>query len=247
MSHTLHQFAFSHFNEKARWALAFKGVICPRRTYLPGPHMPAIRKLSGQAQTPVLETGDTIVCGSANIIEHLEQTHPEPSLYPKDSELRETALKLQTDMDRELGPAVRTVVFSALVNEGGYLTRMFAGSKNLPTRALYRATFPLARGLIAKGNGVDDPANIRACFKQVHTWLDHIATVLDGRPYLVDNRFCVADLCAAALLAPIASVEHVDMKRPQPVPESVAAIIDQYAAHPTITWVRETYRQHRPD
>ena len=30
---TLHQFLYSHFNEKARWALAFKGVPHERRSY----------------------------------------------------------------------------------------------------------------------------------------------------------------------------------------------------------------------
>src|SRR6267143_212223 len=39
MTPELHQFRLSHFNEKARWALDFKGVPHVRRSYLPGPHM----------------------------------------------------------------------------------------------------------------------------------------------------------------------------------------------------------------
>jgi glutathione S-transferase len=42
----LHQFPSSHFNEKARWALDYKGLEHSRLNYLPGPHMRPIKKLS---------------------------------------------------------------------------------------------------------------------------------------------------------------------------------------------------------
>ena len=35
---TLHQFRYSHFNEKVRWALDFKGIAHERVSELPGPH-----------------------------------------------------------------------------------------------------------------------------------------------------------------------------------------------------------------
>ncbi len=38
----LHQFQFSHYNEKARWALDFKGLKYEKRSLLPGFHMPVI-------------------------------------------------------------------------------------------------------------------------------------------------------------------------------------------------------------
>jgi len=57
----LHQFPYSPFNEKVRWALAFKGLEHRRINYMPGPHMRSIRKLSGQTTTPVLcMDGDAI-------------------------------------------------------------------------------------------------------------------------------------------------------------------------------------------
>jgi glutathione S-transferase len=53
----LHQFVASHYNEKARWALDWKGVAHRRITYFPGPHALAMRRLSGQTATPVLVEG----------------------------------------------------------------------------------------------------------------------------------------------------------------------------------------------
>ncbi len=246
MTVTLHQFAFSHFNEKARWALAFKGVEHQRKTYLPGPHMPTIRKLSGQTQTPVLQTETDIIPGSAAIIEYLDNAVPAPPLLPEDVERREHVVTLQQEMDAELGPAVRTVVFAAFLKDVGYIAKMFAGNKSLPVRLSYRASLPLVKGIIAKGNGADDPANVVRCNDLTHTWLDRLSDLRQEQSYLVGDSFSTADLTAAALLAPIAQVDHPDMQRPQPIPQAVQQTLQAFADHPTLEWVRTLYHQHRP-
>jgi glutathione S-transferase len=241
----LHQFAFSHYNEKARWAIAFKGIPCTRETYLPGPHLPAIRGISGQTATPVLQIGSEYLCGSAAIIDRLEREFPDPPLYPANETDRLSALELQHTFDDVLGPAVRTVLFSALIDEGAYLCRMFGQTKALPKRLAYRALFPIARGMIARGNGVT-PDNVTRSFEITEQFLDRIHADLRGRNYLVADAFSVADLTAAALLAPIADVAHPDMKRPDPVPARVRQVIDRFGSHPTIAWVGRTYASHRP-
>ncbi len=241
----LHQFEMSHFNDKARWALAFKGVQHERVSYLPGPHIPAIRKLSGQPQTPVLCVDDDVVAGSAAIIDRLERLFPDPALYPAEGGERDAALALQTRFDTEVGPATRTAIFSKLVDDGGYLCRMFARSKPLPKRLLYRAAFPLARPLIAKGNGVDDPENVARAFEITQAALDEVADKVAASGYLVGGRFTVADLTVAALFAPLANPAHPDMSRPQPIPQSIASLLARYADHPAVAWVNRMYAEHR--
>ncbi|MEQ8861159.1 MAG: glutathione S-transferase N-terminal domain-containing protein [Pseudomonadales bacterium] len=245
MTLRLHQFAASHFNEKVRWALDFKGLAHERVSYLPGPHIPAIRRLSGQTQTPVLELDGRVISGSANIIDVLEERQPDPALYPGDAGLRGAALDLQGRFDETVGPAVRTVVFSELINDGAYLCRMFAGSKSWPKRLAYRAAFPLARGLIAKGNGVDRAENVTRCFAETALALDRVAEQVQNSGYLIGTGFSVADLTAAALLAPIADLAHPDMARPRPVPDAYAELVGQYRDHPAIAWVKRIYDLHR--
>ena len=241
----LHQFEFSHFNEKARWALNFKGIKHRRESYLPGPHMPAIKKLTGKTQVPVLQTSDSVIPDSAAIIDYLETSYPTPPLYPASAEAKAEALALQSRFDADLGPAARTVVFSVLVEEGGYLCAMFARKAAAPKRWLYRATYPLAKGMIAKGNGTTDPANVARSFELIERTLDEIAAKVHPRGYLVGNEFSVADLSAAALLAPLSDPQHPDMARPKPVPASVAALLSKYTEHPAIAWVSRMYAQHR--
>lgn len=241
----LHQFAYSHFNEKARWALTFKGAAHERKTYLPGPHRPAIKKLSGQLQTPVLEMDGAIIAGSAKIIDTLEQHFPTPALYPQVESHRQAALDVQTYFDAEVGPAVRTVVFAELIKNGDYLCHMFGSSKGWLKRAAYRATFPLAKPLIAKGNGADDPANVIRCLDATDRVLDEVADRVAATGFMVGGTFSVADLTVAALLAPIANVRHPDMRWPQPVPDHYMALLDVYANHPAITWVQGIYETFR--
>lgn len=85
----LHQFSSSHFNEKARWVLDYKQVEHTRIGYLPGPHIPQMKKLSGQSATPVLEWDGEIVHGSTAIIEYVERKVPEPALLPPDQDDRQ--------------------------------------------------------------------------------------------------------------------------------------------------------------
>ena len=61
----LFHFQFSHYNEKARWALDLKGVSHERVSLLPGPHAPRMKRLTGRTQTPVLVNGEEVVAGSA--------------------------------------------------------------------------------------------------------------------------------------------------------------------------------------
>ncbi len=241
----LHQFLYSHFNEKVRWALTWKQVPHRRKSYLPGPHIPRLRRLSGQSQTPVLANGDEVVAGSAAIIDLLENRYPQPPLYPADPGARARALGIQQQLDTELGPATRTVLFSVLMNEGGYLTRMFARDANPLTRALYRATFPVARGMIAEANGVNDPENVKAAFEITRRTMDRIVEDTSATGCLCGTAFTVADLTAASLLAPLVTLSHPDMVRPQPVPQTLASLYGEWQAHPAAAWVSDQYRRHR--
>src|SRR5512145_2481967 len=104
----LHQFARSHFNEKARWALDWKRIPHRRRTHFPGPHALALLRLSGQRATPVLVIDGEVIAGSAAILAALDERFPERRLLPADPALAARARDLEARFDAEVGPAVRT-------------------------------------------------------------------------------------------------------------------------------------------
>jgi len=242
----LHQFLRSHFNEKARWALDWKGIPHRRVAHMPGPHMLAINRMTGQTATPVLETGGRYIAGSAAIIEHLEQRFPERPLYPADPGQRDEALEIQREFDAEVGPAVRTAIFSVMIDEPAFLCRTFTSDRGAVTQAVYRAVFPLVRARMANANGVAQKENIQRAIGIVGQTLDRVAGRVKDRGHVVGDTFNVADLTCAALLAPLVELDHPDMRRPQPVPERVRAFIARFAGHDAIAWVREQYAHQRP-
>jgi glutathione S-transferase len=242
----LHQFAASHYNEKARWALDWKGVPHQRRTYFPGPHAFAMQRLSGQRTTPVLVLDGEVIAGSARILAALEQHFPERPLLPEDPKLAERALALEAHFDAEVGPAVRTAVFSVLIREPDQLCRTFSQGKPAWSSALYRAAFPLTGPLIGRANGTLDRAGVERAFARSEAALEQVARELGPSGQLAGDRFSLADLACAALLAPLVSPDHPDMSQPRPRPAAIEAFLARFASHPGAAWVREQYRKHRP-
>ncbi len=99
----------SHYSEKVRWALDYKGVEHERREPTPGVHMAlALWWSRGETKTfPVLDLDGEKVLDSTAIIGALEAKWPEPPLYPEDPSDRRQALDLEDFFDENLGPAVR--------------------------------------------------------------------------------------------------------------------------------------------
>ncbi len=109
----------SHYSEKARWALAHKGIEHDRHAPPPGVHIAIALALTRGAQKtfPVLRLNGRNIGDSTAIIEALEQHRPESPLYPVDPAERRRALALEEFFDEELGPQLRLLAWHELRNE----------------------------------------------------------------------------------------------------------------------------------
>ncbi len=241
----LHQFRFSNFNEKARWALAFKGLYLPRKDYLPGPHGGQIKKLCPESFTPVLEWDGDHIQGSAEVIDHLEKVQPEPPLYPADPVEKEEALRVQAHFDEKVGPEVRRALFLDTMSDAAYMANLFAGGKPWLVRKSYGAMLPLVRPLMRSAMDLSMDKQ-SAALKATEEGLDLIGEQSRTTGYLVGDRFSVADLSAAALLSITANPDHPDMKRPEPMSKTTRAWMDRWKDHPGTQWIKEMYARHRP-
>jgi glutathione S-transferase len=238
-------FPYSHVNEKARWALDFKGVAHRRRPLLPGLHMAEVKRLSGQTSTPVLRIDGRVVHGSTGIMEELELIASDPPLFPGDESARQELDAIVRRFDDDWAPRIRRAVLAVLLEETGYLARMFSTGQPILKRLLYRAMLPSTKNLIRKANGITGPGSIRNGHAACREALRFVAENTGPEGYLVGARFSAADLTAAAILSPLADPPDCDMTRPRPLPDSVAQFQGQYADHPGAAWVLEMYRRHR--
>ncbi len=240
----LFQFQFSHYNEKARWALDLKGVAHVRRHLLPGPHQGPMKRLTGQTQVPALRVGDQVITGSAAIIDHLEHSHPEPALYPADEAERRRALEIQDWFDEEVGPHVRRALFFDLLPEAGYLARMFSTGRGALARNAYRLTMPAVVPIMRRAMQIDAE---RAAESRERTreGLDFVVKHAGPDGYLVGSRFSVADLTAASLLMLTAYPAEIHPPLPEPRSKTLLAWLARWADHPGTAWVADMYKRHR--
>jgi glutathione S-transferase len=238
----------SHYSEKARWALAHKGIDHERRVTVPGAHMAVALWLTrGRQYTfPVLELEGENVGDSTAIIAALERRFPDPPLYPEDDEERHRALALEDFFDEELGPHIRLVGWHEMTRDPERLTKVVASDLPGPVRALRGAPAGAARYATTYTRlrfGVKSEERASLGRSKVLAALDRLEAELNGNEYLVGDRFTVADLTAAALFYPLVlPPEGPPLGDPPEASERFRAPLKD---RPGYKWVEETFRRHR--
>ena len=246
MTRRLYTFTISHFAEKARWALDYKGADYVEERLVPGSHVPIVRRMAPGTSVPVLRDGDRVVQGSSAIIDYADQQWPELALTPSDASGRETALELERWLDRELGEAIRCVFyFHALEHRGLVLYFFNQGGPwwgRLLSRLGYRVMASSIRQMyaITRDNAARDEERMHAVFERVDE-------LLSGRSYLVGDRFSRADLTLAALAAPLWRPEQHPTRWPpdEMYPPEVIALGARFANTRTHEHVMRLYREQR--
>lgn len=237
----------SNFNEKARWALDYKGIPHYRRAPLPIAHALIALALTRRVATfPVLRLGGRTIGDSTRIVAALEDYAPDPPLYPADPVQRQRALELEEFFDENLGPDVRRAVFWHLLREPD---RMLARADELTTPRQGRilaATIPAVREVLSWRYRINDQSAAQSLLK-VHAAMTFIEDTLDGREYLVGDWFTIADLTAAALLGPLLGPPQFPTRVPDDaLPEELAVVRTELQELPAGQWVLRTYQRHRP-
>lgn len=241
--------SISHYNEKARWALDYKGIDHVRRSPLPGSHMAVALWLTHGATTlvPILQIDGETISDSTAIIAALEQRYPQPPLYPADPELRRRALELEDFFDEHLGPAARTLAFYELINEPEIFAQVASEAVPGPL-----GRFPALTGLYArtytslrwKASNDEGAAAARVKILAAMDRVDAELAAGDGE-FLVGDSFSVADLTAASLFYPVVGPDEGPLPPGQPVPPALERFRDELSTRPAFNWVKETFRRHR--
>ena len=239
----LWQLRMSHFNEKARWALDYKGVPHRRRSLAPGPHTFRSRRLGGRGTTPVLIMDGEVIGDSTEIVAKLEQRSPEPPLYPDTEIERKAALDLEEHFDEQLGPGIRSAVFHAILPDRRVTVGLGTQGLAATHRVVDNAFYPLIRRMIRRGVKADD-ATAKRGREQTLAALDLIEGELEGG-HLVGDRFSIADLTAAALLYPLVAPPEFAYELPAVWPEEWEQFRRSLADRPGYQWVQEMFRRHR--
>jgi glutathione S-transferase len=246
---TLWQIDVSHYSEKARWALAWKGVEHRRRSPIPGAHMAFALWLTRGAQTtfPVLTLDGRHIGDSSAIIAALEERFPDPPLYPSDRERRWRALDLESFFDEELGPHIRQLAWHELSGDPESFAGVMERTAPAPLARISGATARYGRAYTGLRFGAGSAETAERSRAKVLAALDRLDAELEanGGEYLVGESFSVADLTAASLFYPLVGPPEAPLPPDQPMPEGFESFRAPLKERPGFRWVAEMFRRHR--
>lgn len=234
----------SNYNEKARWALDYKGIPHIRRAAVPGRHAKLARRLTGESTFPVLVLDGEAIGDSTRIIEALERRWPEPPLYPADPTQRQQALELEDFFDEELGAYARLLALHSLLPDPDLMLATFTPDLRGGRRVAARGVYPLIRRRVRADFGIDE-RSVALAEAKCREACQRFRAELGSSGYLVGDRFTVADLTLAALVAPLVAPEQFPYPQPQRGHPRLADVRDLLEEEGTGEWTREVYARHR--
>jgi glutathione S-transferase len=241
---TLYQFQFSHFCEKARWALDYKGLAHVRKNLLPGLHTRVARNLAPRSGLPILVDNETVVQDSTSIITFLDERYPDRPLTPSDPQEAKEALEWEEYLDDEIGVPVRLWFYYHALPDRDCALRFLLDGAPWYGGPLFTLIYPKVRAaMTALMNIHADSA--RQAQERLVAALDRLDDAVKDRPFLVGDRFSRADLTACALLRRHCAAGESSPENALAVPAPVYALRDAHKARPFARWVRGTYRSHR--
>ncbi len=240
---------FSHFCEKARWALEWAEVPYEEDFHLPGFSLLAAWRAGGTRTTPVLVLPEgQVLADSADIVRYAdEQAHSQRRLFPQEALQRAECERWIELFDASLGPATRRFAYGHLLPERTAMMPYMRAQARKGERWMTGAGYPLLRGLIQRALRID-PASVERSRTKIEQVLAQVDEALsDGRAYLVGERFSAADLTFAALVAPAVFPEHQCSRLPalDELPTQLRRACDAWRARPSGALALELWRKHR--
>jgi len=240
--------SFSHFCEKARWALARARIPYDERARLPLYHMIETVPRGGRA-TPMLDLAGQRLTDSTDILKALDaHLLPADRLYPDDPTARREVEALEDRFDSALGPATRYVAYSHILPAARTLLPWLLEQGGPLERATLPLILPLWTAAMMKGLKIH-PSRYDRQVDKIQTVFDEVgARLADGRRYLVADRFTAADLTFAALSAPLLRppVYRDRLMAEALVPEAFQRLVNSWSDHPAMEFAHRIYEVHRP-
>jgi len=236
---------FSHYCEKARWALDRAGVSYVEEPHLPGLHMPPMR-MAGGTTVPVLILADRTLRDSAEIMAYADEQAPAGrELYPLAAAERREVERIETLCNDRLGKASRLLAYHHML---GAPHRLLGAVRPSLTRA-QALVFPLlirvVRPLIRSRYGVNEERATKALETTRQTFADIGATLGSAR-WLVGDRLTAADITFASLAALVVAPEgHPSIGPVSAADGAWRDILDEMRATQAGAHVIRLYREER--
>ncbi len=238
---------FSHFCEKARWALDWCGVPYVERACLPGLHLRHTRRVGGRTVPALIRSDGSALTDSSDILRWADAQAPAArKLLPAGGAARADADAFEDELDEALGPATRLWAYAHGLRNRPMLRAMVApGFPRRRDRALLALLLPVVGPLIEKQYG----ATMEAADRAEGVIVDGFARVsarLEQQPYLSGERFGASDLTFAVLGGiMVLPRENRYMRHDVALTGRMQSFVDRLRATRAGEHAARCYREHR--
>ena len=242
----LYQFPISHYCEKSRWALDYKGLPYQLVTLLPGPHLFTTKRLAKRSSVPILDYEGKIIQDSTSILEFLETAIPSPPLIPEKEDERKEALEWEEYCDEEVGKHLRRFFYHHLLDEPALMPKLILEQQAWYGPYLYFFTYPVLKRVMRKGMNIY-PEPVKRSEQILDAALKRLDAKVTQRDFLAGTRFSRADMSAAALLAPLFTPPEHDYPWPPlaDLPKPLRDLHARWSDSSLAAWVLRMYRDYR--
>lgn len=194
----LYQFEMSHYCEKVRLILDYKGLAYRKIEVTPGVGQLDLFRISGQRQVPVLKDESHIVADSTAIALYLEEKYPDRPLLPSDLKQRGLCLMMESWADESIGLNGRKVMLGAFSQHPAFRTAALPATVPDFLKTLIGAVPHEALDLLGTGVGFG-PDAVKAARQAMEQNLEALTLLLQDSPYLVADHPTLADFAVAGL------------------------------------------------
>ncbi len=239
----LYTFSLSHFSEKIRWTLGLENIPFIEVPWVPPFHVPEARRSGRGTTVPVIDDGTTRVQDSTRILHWLDTNRGPLTLFPKDEATRKEALEIEERFD-QVGSDVIRLAYDHVLHQPEAVVRLWTIDATPMQRRALRLMFPLFRILFRRRLDTR-PERLAESRARVEQGLAFIEERTAKHPYLLGEQISIADVTAAALLAPFACPDEHPVYASDEFRAGMAPVIDEWRTRPALDWVRRVYRERR--
>jgi glutathione S-transferase len=247
---TLVTIPFSHFCEKARWALDYARAPYDEEGHVPGLHRRAVARACGKpGSVPVLVLdGEGVLDDSGLIVRWADaRATSDRKLLPSGGRERDEALALEHHLDVDFAPHVRRFVYFHLLPDRARTLVLFAIAAPRGELTLVRLFFPLLRRFMRSMMHIDEEhaAKSRERLRVIFDEID--ARLTDGRPYLMGDHFGAVDIAFASFAAPLLHPPEHPLQRVETdlLPPALLAEMRELRERPAGAFALWMYRERR--
>jgi glutathione S-transferase len=237
----LHQFEMSHYAEKVRLLLDYKGLDYRKIEVTPGLGQLELVRMSGQRQVPVLKDGTQVIADSTAIADYLDRAYPDKPIIPTDPKLRGLCLLIEQWADESIGLNSRKCLIGAASMDQRFRASLLPSS----TPDFLKTIVSSVPGDLFGSLGVD-VIGLKTATEAIKRDLTSLCFILREQPYLVTDQPTLADFAVAGLSMYLKFPEGNYLSIPATLKgKGVAGIADVGTFEPFFSWRDRLYADFR--